>query len=97
MIHLACIGVAPPRLFMSGPREQSSVSNSNAGKMITLELQKCDAIHSYDVSFQVIVLAPTRELVNQVANDFKALKSTFINIQAFYGGVSMHAQGTVNS
>ena len=83
---------------MSGrPQKQSRGSNSNAGKMIKLDLQKCDALHSYDVSFQVIVLAPTRELVNQVANDFKALKSTFINIQAFYGGVSMHAQGTVNS
>ncbi|XP_067939697.1 ATP-dependent RNA helicase DDX50-like isoform X2 [Watersipora subatra] len=41
---------------------------------------------------RVLVLAPTRELVNQVAKDFHSL--SYLSIHAFYGGVSMHTQGT---
>ncbi|KAF6041029.1 DDX21 [Bugula neritina] len=42
---------------------------------------------------RVIVLAPTRELVNQVCKDFKSLtSSTLLSIHAFYGGVPFHPQ-----
>ena len=35
LIYFACIGVAPPQLFMR--REQSRGSNSNAGKWIKMD------------------------------------------------------------
>ena len=48
--------------------------------------------YKYDVCLQVIVLAPTRELVIQVTKDFTSLSSN-LSIHAFYGGVGFRDQG----
>ena len=67
-------------------------SETGSGKTLAFSIPIVERIHHKSI-IQALVLAPTRELANQIMNDIKSIsKRKQLNVVNIYGGVSIEGQ-----
>ncbi len=73
-------------------------SATGSGKTLAFALPIVERIHADDATPAALVLVPTRELAQQVADDFEPVaKAKGLRVGVAYGGVSLREQARGNS
>jgi ATP-dependent RNA helicase DeaD len=77
-------GVIP--LLLNGEKDIIGQAQTGTGKTAAFGLPVLDRLDPTLKSIQVLVLAPTRELAIQVAEELRSFAESSVKIQLLYGG-----------
>ena len=73
-------------LLLNGDKDIIGQAQTGTGKTAAFALPILERLDTKSRDIQTLVLAPTRELAIQVANEIKSFADTWVKVQLLYGG-----------